>query len=101
MLKSKPQRLTGTESPPAVKPRHAGADTSGTMTPSSRPKRVARWIHTLLNPAARLSQERGASAVEYAILLAGIAAVCVAVMAALGVSVQDLFSRFVDTLHSL
>jgi pilus assembly protein Flp/PilA len=86
---------------PAVKTRHEEADTSGTMPPSTRLKRASRRIRRLLAPLARLSLERGASAVEYAILVAMIAAVIVVVMAALGMSVLDLFTHFSDTLHSL
>jgi Flp pilus assembly pilin Flp len=65
------------------------------MFPSTRPKRASRWSRALLGPVARLSEEGGATAVEYAVLLAGIAAICVVAMAALGVSVHDLF----DALH--
>ena len=45
-----------------------------------------------LNPA----DEAGASSVEYALLVAGIAAICVVVLAALGVSVHDLFDGLVS-----
>jgi Flp pilus assembly pilin Flp len=65
------------------------------MPPSTRPNRPSRRIRRLLAPVAQLSRERGASAVEYAVLVAMIAAVIVVVMAALGESVHDLF----DTLH--
>ena len=71
------------------------------MPPSKRPKRASRRIRRLLAPLAPLSLERGATAVEYAILVAMIAAVIVVVMAALGVSVLDLFTHFSDTLHSV
>ncbi|MDP9296550.1 MAG: Flp family type IVb pilin [Actinomycetota bacterium] len=65
------------------------------MPPSTRRKRAVRRIRALLAVAAGLSEERAATAVEYAILLASIAAICVVAMAALGVSVHDLF----DALH--
>ena len=43
----------------------------------------------------RVSQEDGASAVEYALLVSLIVAVCIAVLASLGIHVHDLF----DSLH--
>jgi Flp pilus assembly pilin Flp len=93
--------LVASKIAPAVKTRHADADTSGTLLPSMRPKHAFRRIGRLLAPVAQLPRERGASAVEYAILVAMIAAVIVVVMAALGVSVLDLFTHFSDTLHTV
>jgi Flp pilus assembly pilin Flp len=64
------------------------------MTPAKpfRARGVRRARRALLR---RLRAEIGASAVEYAILVAMIAAVIVVVVAALGVDVHDLF----DSLH--
>jgi len=41
----------------------------------------------------RLRQDRGASAVEYALLIAGIAAVIIVAVAFVGKSVSDTFSK--------
>jgi len=64
------------------------------MSPAKRSdpglSRRARWV---LRRALRA--QSGASAVEYAILVAMIAAVIVVVVTALGVDVHDLF----DSLH--
>jgi Flp pilus assembly pilin Flp len=64
------------------------------MLPAKRSQpwrsRHARWILRRL-----LRAQSGASAVEYAILVAMIAAVIVVIVAALGVDVRDLF----DSLH--
>ncbi len=51
------------------------------------------YLRILLN--ARLSQmeERGASAVEYGLLIAGIAAVVVVAVVALGPVIKDAFSK--------
>jgi Flp pilus assembly pilin Flp len=63
------------------------------MSPAKRSgpplPRHARWA------LRRLGSQSGASAVEYAILLAMIAAVIMVVVRALGVDVRDLF----DSLH--
>ncbi len=53
---------------------------------------------TLPKPRARL--ERGASAVEYALLVAGIAAVIVLVVVALGRGTADTFQDTCDALDA-
>lgn len=50
--------------------------------------RARTWLEGF---RARASRERGATAVEYAIMLAGIAAVIIAVVAALGQSTNSNF----------
>ncbi|MGA8256947.1 MAG: Flp family type IVb pilin [Nocardioides sp.] len=46
----------------------------------------------------RALSERGASAVEYALLVAGIAAVVVLIIVALGLNVRDLFQDTCDAV---
>lgn len=48
-------------------------------------------IYTKLN--VRLNEDRGASAVEYGLLVAGIAAVIIAAVFLLGGNVRDTFSE--------
>jgi Flp pilus assembly pilin Flp len=50
----------------------------------------ARLSGVLERVQGRAHQQRGASSVEYALLVAGIAAICVVVLGSLGVSVRDL-----------
>ena len=49
-------------------------------------------LYTRTNVRARMNSDRGASAVEYGLLVAAIAAVIVAVVFALGTLIRDKFS---------
>ena len=64
------------------------------MSPATRSD-PGRFRRALKVARRRLRAQSGASAVEYAILVAMIAAVIVVVVAALGVDVHNLF----DSLH--
>jgi pilus assembly protein Flp/PilA len=50
------------------------------------------YLRALMNARLARLDERGASAVEYGLLIAGIAAVIVAVIFAFGGSLQQIFS---------
>lgn len=52
------------------------------------------------SPTPRAPDERGASAVEYALLVAGIAAVLVLVIVLLGDNVRDLFTDTCDAFDT-
>ncbi|MDP3894125.1 Flp family type IVb pilin [Nocardioides sp.] len=56
------------------------------------------WIHLLLT--ARRRNERGASAVEYGLLIAGIAAIIVAAVFLFGGFISDSFQGSCDTIAS-
>jgi pilus assembly protein Flp/PilA len=50
------------------------------------------YLRTLLNARLAKMEERGASAVEYGLLIAGIAAIVVVAVVALGPVVRDAFT---------
>jgi pilus assembly protein Flp/PilA len=50
--------------------------------------------------AARTNSERGASAVEYGLLIAGIAALIVVIVFAFGDNIRDAFSETCDSIAS-
>lgn len=52
----------------------------------------------LLSYAAILKQDRGATAVEYGLIVALIAAVIVGIVATLGTEIQTAFQTVVDSL---
>jgi pilus assembly protein Flp/PilA len=51
------------------------------------------YLRIMLNAQKARMDERGASAVEYGLLIAGIAALIVVVVFALGPIIEDAFSR--------
>jgi pilus assembly protein Flp/PilA len=56
------------------------------------------YLRIMLNARIAQSEERGASAVEYGLLIAGIAALIVVVVLAFGGTLSDIFS---DTCKSV
>ena len=58
----------------------------------------ARTVVVAGGPRSILSREEGASAIEYGILIAAIAAVIVALAVAIGLSVETLFQDTKDAL---
>ncbi|MDQ3941133.1 MAG: Flp family type IVb pilin [Actinomycetota bacterium] len=56
---------------------------------------LCRWVFTRIND---LHSERGATAVEYGLMVALIAAIIVAVVALLGQEIQAAFQKVVDAL---
>ena len=58
----------------------------------SRPTMPTERTPTMCPPHARFADERGATAVEYAIMASLIAAVIVIAVGALGVNVTELFA---------
>jgi Flp pilus assembly pilin Flp len=59
---------------------------------------VARLLVTLHAHLDRISEERGASAAEYALFLATIAAIIAAAVQAIGVSLNNIFTNFVAAI---
>ena len=57
------------------------------------------WTFLVTAIHGRLSSERGATAVEYGLLVALIAAVIVGVVATLGTQIQEAFQTVVDELQ--
>ena len=58
------------------------------------------YLRIMINARLAKMDERGASAVEYGLLVAGIAAVIVAVVFLLGGQVQNAFDKTCDTIAS-
>ena len=56
------------------------------------------YLRILLNARFAKMEERGASAVEYGLLIAGIAALIVAVVFLLGGQIRDTFTDTCDTI---
>ncbi len=56
------------------------------------------YLRIMLNANIARREERGASAVEYGLLIAGIAALIVVVVFALGPILQDAFGNTCDTI---
>ena len=59
---------------------------------------MIQYLTILLQAQKQKMDERGASAVEYGLLVAGIAAVIVAVVFLLGGNIQDAFQTTNDTI---
>jgi len=59
---------------------------------------MLNYLHTLLTAQKAKLDERGASAVEYGLLIAGIAALIVAVVFLFGGALEGIFS---DTCNSI
>jgi pilus assembly protein Flp/PilA len=57
------------------------------------------YLRIMLNARLGKKDERGASAVEYGLLVAGIAAVIVAIVFLLGGTLQDVFSTTNDSIN--
>ncbi len=58
------------------------------------------YLRIMLNARLAKMDERGASAVEYGLLVAGIAAVIVAVVFLLGGTLQSVFTKTNDSISS-
>ena len=58
------------------------------------------YLRIMLNAHKARMDERGASAVEYGLLIAGIAALIVVVVFALGPLLQDAFGNTCDTISN-
>jgi len=58
------------------------------------------YLRVLLNARMAKMEERGASAVEYGLLIAGIAAIIVVAVMALGPVVKNAFSQTCDAITS-
>lgn len=58
------------------------------------------YLRTLLAPYLPQDDERGASAVEYGLLIAGIAAMIVVVVLAFGPQLKELFGDTCDKIAS-
>ena len=58
------------------------------------------YLRILLNARLAKMEERGASAVEYGLLIAGIAAVIVVAVMALGPIVKDAFNKTCTAIKS-
>jgi pilus assembly protein Flp/PilA len=58
------------------------------------------YLRIMLNAQKARMDERGASAVEYGLLIAGIAALIVVIVFALGPILQDAFGDTCDTIQS-
>ena len=58
------------------------------------------YLRILLNARLTKMEERGASAVEYGLLIAGIAAVIVVAVMALGPIVKDAFNKTCSSIIS-
>ena len=56
------------------------------------------YLRIMLNAHLARDEERGASAVEYGLLIAGIAALIVVVIFALGPYLQEAFGKTCDTI---
>lgn len=59
---------------------------------------MVEYLRILLNARFAKTEERGASAVEYGLLIAGIAAVIVAVVFLLGGVITDAFQNTCDAV---
>ncbi|HEY0890495.1 MAG TPA: Flp family type IVb pilin [Nocardioides sp.] len=58
------------------------------------------YLRILLAARFAKTDERGASAVEYGLLIAGIAALIVVIVFAFGDNIQDIFNDTCDTIAS-
>jgi len=58
------------------------------------------YLHIMLNARLAKMDERGASAVEYGLLVAAIAALIVIIVFALGGVVKDVFKKTCDNIQS-
>ena len=58
------------------------------------------YLRTIIDAHRARAEERGASAVEYGLLIAGIAALIVVVVFALGPILQDAFGNTCDTISN-
>ncbi len=58
------------------------------------------WIQSFIEARIGRREERGASAVEYGLLIAGIAALIVVAVFALGPVVKEAFNTTCDTIAS-
>ena len=56
------------------------------------------YLRTIIDAHRARAEERGASAVEYGLLIAGIAALIVVVIFALGPILQEAFGKTCDTI---
>jgi Flp pilus assembly pilin Flp len=61
-------------------------------------EKVARLLASLHAHLDRISKEQGASAAEYALFLATIAAVIAAAVSAIGISLNNIFTTFVAAI---
>ncbi len=61
---------------------------------------MLNYLHMLLVEKKSTMDERGASAVEYGLLIAGIAALIVLVVFAFGGLISDVFQGTCDTIDS-
>jgi pilus assembly protein Flp/PilA len=61
---------------------------------------MIEYLSIMLNARRSKLDERGASAVEYGLLIAGIAAVIVVVVLVLGGKIQDAFSDTCDAISN-
>jgi len=59
---------------------------------------MIEYLSIMLNARRAKLDERGASAVEYGLLIAGIAAVIVVIVIALGGQIQNAFSSTCDNI---
>ena len=57
------------------------------------------YLRIMINARLARAEERGASAVEYGLLIAGIAALIVVVVFALGPLLRDAFGSTCDTVN--
>ena len=60
---------------------------------------MLNYLHTLLLAHKAKLDERGASAVEYGLLIAGIAALIVVVVFAFGDNISDIFNSTCDSVN--
>ena len=58
------------------------------------------YLRIMINARLARAEERGASAVEYGLLIAGIAALIVVVVFALGPLLRDAFGNTCDTIST-
>ena len=58
------------------------------------------YLRIMINARLARAEERGASAVEYGLLIAGIAALIVVIVFALGPILQDAFGDTCDTIST-
>jgi pilus assembly protein Flp/PilA len=75
-------------------------DYSGPLPGTIDLKQDTTMIHTMLSALRRRRDEDGASAVEYGLLVAAIAALIVVIVFALGGVIKSSFSKTCDTIAS-
>jgi pilus assembly protein Flp/PilA len=61
---------------------------------------MVRYLQILLNARFAKMEERGASAVEYGLLIALIAVVIIAAVTLLGSHLSDVFNKTANSIHS-